>query len=59
MIAKGAVRLDCRSPQYGVAISDDATLVVRAVIIASGAEYRKPSIENLRQFEDARVKQGA
>jgi thioredoxin reductase (NADPH) len=55
MIAKGAVRLDCRSPLYGVAIGDDATLVARAVIIASGAEYRKPSIENLRQFEGAGV----
>jgi thioredoxin reductase (NADPH) len=55
MIAKGAVRLECRSPLYGVAISDDATVVARAVIIASGAEYRKPSIENLRQFEGAGV----
>jgi len=55
MIAKGAVRLDCRSPLYGVVIGDDSTLVARAVIIASGAEYRKPSIENLRQFEGAGV----
>jgi thioredoxin reductase (NADPH) len=55
MIAKGAVRLDCRSPLYDVAIGDDATLVARAVIIASGAEYRKPSIENLGQFEGAGV----
>jgi len=55
MIAKGAVKLDCRSPLYGVAIGDDATLVGRAVIIARGAEYRKPSIENLRQFEGAGV----
>ena len=55
MVAKGAVRLECRSPLYGVAIGDDATVVTRAVIIASGAEYRKPSIENLRQFEGAGV----
>src|SRR6266566_4953452 len=27
MVAKGAVRLDCRSPLYGVAIGDDATLI--------------------------------
>jgi len=55
MIAKGAVRLECRSPLYGVAIGDDVTLIARAVIIASGAEYRKPSIENLKQFEGAGV----
>ena len=55
MIAKGAVRLECRSPLYGVAIGDDATLIARSVIIASGAEYRKPPIENLRQFEGAGV----
>jgi thioredoxin reductase (NADPH) len=55
MVAKGAVRLDCRSPLYGVGIGEDATLVARAVIIASGAEYRKPSIDNLRQFEGAGV----
>jgi hypothetical protein len=29
-------------------IGDDATLLARAVIVASGAEYRKPSIDNLR-----------
>ena len=55
MVAKGAVRLECRSPLYGVAIGNDATLIARAVIIASGAEYRKPRIENLKQFEGAGV----
>jgi thioredoxin reductase (NADPH) len=55
IIAKGAVRLECRSPLCGVGISDDATVIARAVIIASGAEYRKPSIENLGQFEGAGV----
>jgi thioredoxin reductase (NADPH) len=55
MVAKGAVGLECRSPLYGVAMGSDTTLIARAVIIASGAEYRKPSIESLKQFEGAGV----
>jgi thioredoxin reductase (NADPH) len=54
MIAKGAVTLTCAAPLYRVGIGD-SSIVARSVIIASGAEYRKPDIDNLRQFEGTGV----
>ena len=55
MVAKGAVSLMCGGRRYRVSIGGDAGILARSVIIASGAEYRKPDIENLRQFEGAGV----
>ena len=40
-------------------IDDGARVAARAVIIATGAEYRKPALENLSQFEGAGVYYGA
>src|SRR6185436_1195471 len=55
MIARGAVSLMCASPLYRIGIGGDVSIVARSVIIATGAEYRKPDIANLRQFEGAGV----
>jgi len=55
MVAKGAASLMCGGQLYRVGIGGDAGILARSVIIASGAEYRKPDIENLRQFEGAGV----
>ncbi len=54
MIAKGAVRLECGGKFTAVHV-DDARIQARAVIIATGAEYRKLELENLSQFEGAGV----
>jgi thioredoxin reductase (NADPH) len=55
MIAKGAAKLACNQRPYGVQIAEGSHLRARAVIIATGAEYRRPALTNLSQFEGAGV----
>ena len=55
MIAKGASKLVCARPLYAVHLEDGGRIDARAVIIASGAQYRKPAIANVSQFEGAGV----
>ena len=60
MVAKGATRLACDGHQhYTVEIDGGPKVLARAVIIATGAEYRKPALENLSMFEGAGVYYGA
>jgi len=59
LVAKGATRLACDDQQYTVEIDGDPRIRARAVIIATGAEYRKPSLSNLAAFEGAGVYYGA
>src|SRR5712691_6507294 len=51
MIGTGASRLACGRTPYALEIGDGHRLPARAVIIASGAEYRRLQIDNLSQFE--------
>src|SRR4029078_7687027 len=44
MIARGAARLACDGQRYTVDIGDGRAIPARALIIASGAQYRKPAI---------------
>src|ERR1700730_8911514 len=55
MIMKGAAKLACVKHPYAVQLEDGSRINARAMIIASGARYRKPSIANLSQFEGAGV----
>jgi thioredoxin reductase (NADPH) len=55
MVAKGAAKVACARPLYAVHLEDGGRIDARALIIASGAEYRKPAIPNLSQFEGAGV----
>ena len=55
MIAKGATALACGQQAYAVQVGDGVPVPARAVIIATGAEYRKPPLENLSRFEGAGV----
>jgi thioredoxin reductase (NADPH) len=55
MIAKGASKLACARPLYAVHLEDGGRIDARALIIASGAQYRKPPILNMSQFEGAGV----
>jgi len=59
MIAKGAKQLACERKPYAIEIEDGVRLPARAIIIATGAEYRRLSLENLSQFEGAGVYYGA
>jgi len=55
IIAKGARQLACDRKPYAIEIDDGPRVPARTVIIATGAEYRRPSLENLSQFEGAGV----
>jgi len=59
MVAKEVTRLTCNGQRYIVEINGGPTLPARAVIIATGAAYRKPALENLSMFEGAGVYYGA
>jgi thioredoxin reductase (NADPH) len=59
VIAKGAKQLVCDRKPYAIEIDDTQRVPARTVIIATGAAYRKPAIENLAQFEGAGVYYGA
>jgi thioredoxin reductase (NADPH) len=55
LIAKPGARLVCDRHPYAVELDAGTLVPARAVIIATGAEYRRPAIENLGQFEGAGV----
>jgi thioredoxin reductase (NADPH) len=59
MIAKGAKRLACERRPYRVETDDGRRVPARAVVIATGAAYRRLSLENLSRFEGAGVYYGA
>jgi thioredoxin reductase (NADPH) len=59
MVAKGATRLACDGQRYTIEIDGGQTVLGRTVIIATGAEYRKPALENLSTFEGAGIYYGA
>jgi thioredoxin reductase (NADPH) len=59
MIAVGGTKLSCNRPPYLVETGDGSRVAARALIIATGAEYRKPPITNITQFEGAGVYYGA
>jgi thioredoxin reductase (NADPH) len=44
-------RLDCGRQPYRVTLEGGSTIAARSIIIASGARYRKPSLDNLTKFE--------
>ena len=51
MVTKGATRLACDRKPYVVEIGGGAQVPARAVVIATGAQYRKLPLENLPTFE--------
>ncbi len=59
LIAQSATGLACAHKPYAVEIGEAAPVPARTVIIATGAEYRKPPLDNLAQFEGVGVYYGA
>jgi len=55
MIASGATGLSCQHKPYAVVLGDGSRLLARAIIIATGARYRRLPIYNLAQFEGAGI----
>ncbi len=58
LVAKGT-RLCCDRNPLVVEVENGARIAARAVVIATGAEYRRPPWENLSHFEGAGVYYGA
>jgi thioredoxin reductase (NADPH) len=58
-IAKSATRLTCDRKPYAIDLGGDERIRARAVVIATGAEYRRLALENLSQFEGAGLYYGA
>jgi thioredoxin reductase (NADPH) len=54
-VAKGVTAVACGGHPYAVTMDDGAQVPARTVIIATGAQYRRPSIENLAQFEGSGI----
>jgi thioredoxin reductase (NADPH) len=57
--AKRATQLACDRQPYAIEIDHGPRVPARSVIIATGAEYRRLSLENLSQFEGPGVYYGA
>jgi thioredoxin reductase (NADPH) len=55
MVGKSASKLLCETRPYAVEMDDGTRVHARAVIIATGAQYRRIAIENLSRFEGAGV----
>jgi thioredoxin reductase (NADPH) len=55
MVATTATRLDCSRRPYDIRLDGETRTPARAVIIATGAQYRRLAIENLAAFEGAGV----
>jgi thioredoxin reductase (NADPH) len=58
MIARSATRLACDRKPYAIEIDDGGRIPARAIIIATGAQYRKLPLENISRFEGAGVYYG-
>jgi thioredoxin reductase (NADPH) len=58
LVAK-ATRLICDSKPYIVELESGTRIPARTIVIAAGAEYRRPPCKNLSRFEGAGVYYGA
>jgi len=59
MVAHDVVQLNCNRRPYEVVLDDGSAIPARTVIIATGAQYKKPAIANLKKFEGQGVYYGA
>ena len=59
LIARSAVRLHCERRPYEVALDQGTRLSTRSIVLAAGAQYNKPPIQNLGRFEGVGVYYGA
>ncbi len=59
MIARTAVRLDCDRRPYQVILDEGTVLSTRSIVLAAGAQYNKPPIPKLSQFDGNGVYYGA
>ena len=51
LVGQGGVQIRCDQRPYHLTLENGGTLQARSIIIAAGAQYNKPNIGNLKQFE--------
>jgi thioredoxin reductase (NADPH) len=59
LIANSVTKLNCERGPYELGVDCGQTIRARTVVIASGAQYNKPDIDNLKKFEGQGVYYGA
>lgn len=59
LIANKAMKLNCDRRPYEINVDCGQTIRAKSIVIASGAQYKKPQIENLGKFEGQGVYYGA
>jgi thioredoxin reductase (NADPH) len=59
MIGHSVARLNCDERPYKIILDNGEELPTRSIVISTGAQYNKPQIPNLKQFEGRGVYYGA
>jgi thioredoxin reductase (NADPH) len=59
LIANTVTKLNCDRRPYELTVDCGQTIRARTVVIASGAQYNKPDIDNLKKFEGQGIYYGA
>ena len=59
MVAHKVVELRCERRPYQVVLDNGNNLAARAIVISTGAQYTRPPIDNLKDFEGRGVYYGA
>ncbi len=59
MVAHGVVQLKCSRRPYEVVLDNGTSLAAKAIVISTGAQYNKPPIANLKNFEGQGIYYGA
>jgi thioredoxin reductase (NADPH) len=55
LIARSALRLDCASTPYQIDIGEATSVRTRTILVATGAEYRKPLLADIPKYEGVGV----
>ncbi|MGC2480078.1 MAG: FAD-dependent oxidoreductase [Candidatus Sulfotelmatobacter sp.] len=58
LVASSVTKLNCERRPYELSVDCGQTIRARTVVIASGAQYNKPAIDNLKKFEGQGVYYG-
>ncbi|MGA8764947.1 MAG: FAD-dependent oxidoreductase [Candidatus Sulfotelmatobacter sp.] len=59
LVAANVIKLNCEKRPYELSVDCGQVIHARSVVIASGAQYNKPNIDNLKKFEGQGVYYGA
>lgn len=59
MVAHSVVQLKCSQRPYQVVLDNGSVLSARAIVISTGAHYKKPALANLQKFEGLGIYYGA